>query len=71
MTIVRGYLECDYHADILDKFNNEELGVDQELSQLWQADCPGGGRIQVDEVEKKLLIYGYSQGFGRCDHSLT
>lgn len=26
VTIVRGYLDCPYHADILAKFNYEELG---------------------------------------------
>ena len=71
VTLVRGYLECDYHADILEKFEREELNANEELSQQWQAECPGGGRIQVNETEKQLLIYGYSQGYGRCDHTLT
>ena len=71
VTIVRGYLDCPYHADILAKFVETELEVDQELAQNWTADCPGGGRINVNQADKTLLIYGYSQGFGRCDHVVT
>ena len=58
--IVRGYLDCPYHADILAKFVDTELEADDELDQSWSADCPGGGRIDVNQAEKKLLIYGYS-----------
>ena len=68
MTLVRGYLDCDFHADILAKFRDNELS---KYADFWQCECPGGGRIQVDEVKKQLLIYGYSMGFGRCDHALT
>ena len=42
-----------------------------DLESQWSTECPGGGRINVDESAKTLLVYGYSQGFGRCDHSLT
>ena len=71
VTLVRGYLECSYHADILDKFQREELSADEELSSQWTADCPGGGRIEANEADKRILIYGYSQGFGRSNHELT
>ena len=33
--------------------------------------CPGGGRIEHDEAQKKISVYGYSQGYGRADHTLT
>ena len=45
VTLVRGHLDCPYHADILAKFRDNELNADQELASQWQADCPGGGRI--------------------------
>mmetsp|Transcript_54428 Transcript_54428/g.80793 ORF Transcript_54428/g.80793 Transcript_54428/m.80793 type:complete len:176 (-) Transcript_54428:484-1011(-) len=31
----------------------------------------GGGRIFLDENNKKISIFGYSYGFGRADHSVT
>ena len=33
--------------------------------------CPGGGRITHDPAAKTIFIYGYSQGYGRCDHDKT
>ena len=53
MTLVRGYLDCPYHADILAKFKDEELlAQGDEVASTWQAECPGGGRIQVNEASK-------------------
>ena len=69
--IVRGYNDCEYHADILQKFCTSELGIHDELRDNWVAECPGGGRLNVNEEEKSIQIYGYSQGFGRCDHQVT
>ena len=69
--IVRGWSDCGYHAQILDKFIKKELLKNQELAQKYTAECPGGGRIRHDEANKKIEIYGYSQGFGRCDHQIT
>ena len=34
-------------------------------------DCVGGGRIEHNVTEKTILVFGYSQGFGKADHSLT
>ena len=65
--VIRGWRDCDYHADILKKFNQEELPDTENYS----AECPGGGRIRHDPQKKEILIYGYSQGFGRADHALT
>ena len=70
-TIVRGWLDCPYHADILAKFNAQELGNEKDLKDKVHASCPGGGRIKVVEQEKTVHIYGYSQGFGRCDHTVS
>ncbi|CAH2102977.1 unnamed protein product [Euphydryas editha] len=63
MTIVRGYKRCNYHADIYDE-------VQAKLTPL---DCEplGGGRISHDPEDKKIHIYGYSQGYGKADHEVT
>ena len=62
--LVRGYNGCDYHADVLAKLEEQcPAGVNLE--------CVGGGRIDHRPAERKLVIYGYSQGFGRADHSRT
>ena len=63
-TVIRGWLDCDYHADVLDKFNSKErqpAGV--------KVYCPGGGRITIKD--KKIVIFGYSVGFGKADHAVT
>ena len=68
---MRGYADCPYHADILAKFQERELDAHEELRTQWSADCPGGGRVNVSADAKTVFIYGYSQGFGRCDHTVT
>lgn len=61
--IIRGFSYADYHADILDE---EQKG----LSALGlSAKCIGGGRIRKEG--NNVVVYGYSIGFGRCDHNLT
>ena len=64
--VVRGWADCPYHADVLEKFDATE-----NQSQQCQLSCPGGGRIEHDVPAKKIKIFGYSQGFGRCDHAET
>ncbi|XP_047984537.1 14 kDa phosphohistidine phosphatase-like isoform X2 [Leguminivora glycinivorella] len=60
ITIVRGYQRCNYHSDIYDE-------VQEKLQPL---DCEplGGGRISHEPDNKKIHIYGYSQGYGKADH---
>ena len=53
--LIRGWKDCNYHADILAKFNNTENPHGQ-----WQTECPGGGRIEHNDQEKKIVIFGYS-----------
>ncbi|CAD5123395.1 unnamed protein product [Dimorphilus gyrociliatus] len=63
--IVRGYDSCGYHADILDL-------VEPGIRALgFEVDCVGGGRILHEPNKKSILVYGYSQGFGRADHAKT
>ena len=87
-TIVRGFKNCPYHADIFQKFREEECNTGEMTSSAhglppynwasggdnnyeYKLDCPGGGRIAFEAEEKKITIYGYSQGFGRADHSIS
>ncbi|ELT97046.1 hypothetical protein CAPTEDRAFT_148979 [Capitella teleta] len=61
--IVRGNGRGEFHADIYEELYDRvrALGLDTE--------CVGGGRIQHDPHQKKIHIYGYSQGYGRADHA--
>ncbi len=34
-------------------------------------DILGGGRLSLDTMNKKIIIFGFSYGFGLADHSLT
>ena len=69
--VVRGYKSCDYHADILAKFEHEELmDYDKSNGEL-TCSCPGGGRIEHKPQEASILIYGHSKGFGLAEHQLT
>ena len=68
-TIVRGYKSCPYHADILNKFQYEELSSLGPTK--FDVSCPGGGRIEHNANEKTIRIYGYSQGFGLADHQIS
>jgi len=61
--IIRGFGYADYHADILDE---EQKGL---AALGLSAKCIGGGRIRKEG--KTVVVYGYSIGFGRCDHNLT
>ncbi|XP_068695019.1 14 kDa phosphohistidine phosphatase-like isoform X2 [Montipora foliosa] len=63
--IVRGFSWAGYRADIYD-------GIEEEIRQMGlKSDCVGGGRIQHDNAESKIFVYGYSMGYGQADHSIT
>jgi len=62
--VVRGNAESEYHADIYEPFCQKTegpLGMDCQ--------CRGGGRINHNAAEKKILVYGYSMGYGKADHT--
>ncbi|XP_045191336.2 14 kDa phosphohistidine phosphatase-like isoform X2 [Mercenaria mercenaria] len=63
--IVRGTAKAAFHGDIFDEVTPaiEEAGLDCE--------CLGGGRIHHDTSKKKIEIFGYSQGYGQANHSIT
>ena len=61
--LVRGFAWASYHADIYEK-------VEVELHKKGaKCSCVGGGRIDHDSANKKILVYGYSVGYGRADHA--
>ncbi|XP_017036830.1 sex-regulated protein janus-A [Drosophila kikkawai] len=62
-TVVRGFDDCEWHADI---FEREETIF---MASKLKAECIGGGRIEHDPEKKYMKVYGYSQGFGKADHS--
>lgn len=64
--IVRGYQRASYHVDIY-----EEVQAKQLKPLGLECECEGGGRIKHDRDERRLLVYGYSQGFGRAQHQLA
>jgi len=62
--VVRGRADCPFHADIFDKFQEETSkleGIDDDVL--------GGGRILREG--NKISVFGYSQGYGKADHTLT
>ncbi|KAI8761382.1 14 kDa phosphohistidine phosphatase [Biomphalaria glabrata] len=63
--IVRGTKQAEFHADIYDHLDAslEEIGVTCE--------CVGGGKIEHDSLAKTITVFGYSQGYGKADHSVT
>ena len=68
--IVRGY-KLPYHADILEQVEQKELNPIKKSGVNIKWRCPGGGRILHKPNEKSILVYGYSQGFGRADHTIA
>ncbi|KAH9397728.1 14 kDa phosphohistidine phosphatase [Tyrophagus putrescentiae] len=63
--IVRGYSWAPFHADILERVEPHIL-----KSKL-SCECVGGGRIEHLPAKKTIRIYGYSQGYGQADHSIS
>uniref|UniRef100_A0A8D8XZ84 Sex-regulated protein janus-A n=1 Tax=Cacopsylla melanoneura TaxID=428564 RepID=A0A8D8XZ84_9HEMI len=62
--LVRGNARGEFHGDIYDAFV-------ATLPKTLDTECVGGGRIKHNPDEKKILVYGYSQGFGKADHSIS
>jgi phosphohistidine phosphatase len=61
--IVRGFDRAHWHADIYDEVSSSLKGLGLET------ECLGGGRIEHRPDLKRIKVYGYSQGFGKADHS--
>jgi hypothetical protein len=65
--VVRGYKKHPYHDDNFQDFTSMLLFNIGEIDNLGLAGavefkCVGGGRVNVKDDEKSVLVYGYSQG---------
>ena len=67
---IRGRKDCKYHKNIYNKFVQEVK--DKHLNKN-KCEVLGGGRINKDEKNKKIKIYGYSNRYGRAvnQHQVT
>ena len=61
--MVRGHAWAEYHADLYEKEDEDlrKAGLDGQ--------CLGGGRIKRNGND--VVVFGYSLGYGRADHSKT
>jgi len=66
MFLVRGNMRGAYHADIYEEFEQ----IFRKKSKL-KTRCVGGGRIKHIVAQRHIVVYGYSQGYGQADHSIT
>jgi phosphohistidine phosphatase len=63
--VVRGTASAEFHSAIYDD-------LDAELEALGlSCECLGGGKIEHNPVDKTIVVFGMSQGFGRADHSVA
>ena len=67
---IRGRKDCKYHKNIYNKFL---LEVKNEHLDTKMCKVLGGGRINKSEKDKKIIIYGYSNRYGRAvnQHQIT
>jgi len=67
MHLVRGHNWADYHADLVEECERQmhDNNVNMEV------ECVGGGRIRHDRDRKKIIVYGYSVGYGQANHAVT
>ncbi|XP_066533586.1 si:dkey-51e6.1 isoform X1 [Hoplias malabaricus] len=63
--IVRGTKSAEYHNHIFEKVSPAMEAVGLE------ARCLGGGKIEHNNTEKKLRVFGESTGYGKADHAVT
>ena len=61
--IVRGFERANWHSDIYDEVSSSLQGLGLET------ECLGGGRIEHRPDLKRIKVYGYSQGYGKADHT--
>ena len=63
--VVRGWDDLEYHKENYDRFKEKEDLFGFTTKAI------GGGRVDINKEKKIINVYGYSQSYGRCDHSLT
>lgn len=64
--IVRGSARAAYHADV---YEQEQRNLEAE-GRL-ETECLGGGRIVHEPENRRIEVFGYSQGYGKADHNRT
>uniref|UniRef100_A0A2R5LH07 Uncharacterized protein n=1 Tax=Ornithodoros turicata TaxID=34597 RepID=A0A2R5LH07_9ACAR len=66
--IVRGSAAAAYHSDVYERVQSElETGGSGRL----ETECLGGGRIVHDPQNRRIQVFGHSQGYGLADHNRT
>ncbi|XP_060721058.1 si:dkey-51e6.1 [Tachysurus vachellii] len=63
--IVRGTKSAEYHNHIFERLSPAMDGLGLECT------CLGGGKIEHDNIKKKLRVFGESTGYGKADHAVT
>ncbi|XP_012690837.1 14 kDa phosphohistidine phosphatase [Clupea harengus] len=63
--IVRGTKSAEFHNHIFEKVNPAMQALGLECV------CLGGGKIEHNNQEKKLRVFGESTGYGKADHAVT
>ncbi len=63
--MVRGSSALSFHKDILEDFRYREL-TEEERLDFNAVQVKGGGRVRFDG--KSIMLYSYSQAYGRADH---
>jgi hypothetical protein len=64
--IVRGSSQLAFHKDIYEDFRYRELSEEKRLD-LNLVQVKGGGRVRFSE--NHILLYSYSQVYGRANHT--
>lgn len=67
--IIRGTENFSYHKQIFRHFLNGILEGPKTISENYDFEPIGGGRIQ--RTPNEITVYGYSTAYGQCDHKLT
>lgn len=60
---IKSLLNADYHKDAA-------APLLHDLRAHTNVDVLGGGRIDLSTSKKYIKLYGFSYGFGPCDHSI-
>jgi len=64
--LVRGSSQLAFHKDIYEDFRYKEL-TEEERLDLNLVQVKGGGRVRFSD--NHILVYSYSQVYGRADHT--
>ncbi|XP_063056204.1 si:dkey-51e6.1 [Engraulis encrasicolus] len=63
--IVRGTKSAEYHNHIFEKVKPAMEALGLECSVL------GGGKIEHNNTDKKMHVFGESTAFGKADHAVS